>query len=186
MKQGKPNQQPSEWQMFLEICEIHFKKYKIENPIVVELGIDKGMQKKFYEQFLKAEYIGIDKSGRRSIADITGNTHDPETLAILKKKLKGRLINILFIDAGHRYEAVKEDYETYAPLCSDIVALHDIESERLINTQRRQVWRFWDELLAASFTEEKKHEPFMFLPILQYHTKNGPSVRVGIGMIIKR
>ena len=183
MKQGAPNQHPPEWWMFLEICGIYLKRYKIKNPIVVELGIDKGGQKKFYEQLFGAEHIGIDKSGRRSIAEIIGNTHDSETLAILKEKLRGRPINILFIDADHHYEAVKEDYETYAPLCSDIVALHDIESQRLVNTQRRQVWRFWDELSTASFAEEKKHKPLMFIPIVQCYKKDK---KVGIGMIIKK
>lgn len=182
----RPSQHPPEWQAFLEICEMYLKKHGIKNPIVVELGVYKGRQKPFWVKLFKAEHIGIDISTKRYEADIIGNTHDASTIATLKKRLNGRKVDILFIDASHRYDEVKQDYEMYSPLCSGIVALHDIESLRHHNTERRKVWKFWDELLEASFTEEKENEPFLFLPILQCHAKNKKSRRLGIGAIIKR
>ena len=147
MKEGSnPSQHSPEWRAFLEFCESYLKKHKIERPIVVELGSWRGRTKKFYEQFLNAEYIGIDWSRKRSTPDILGDTRDPGTLEKLKGKLKGRPINILFIDASHTYADVKSDYETYGLLCSDIIALHDIELGRHQNIRTRTVWKFWDEL----------------------------------------
>lgn len=182
----RPSQQVSEFQAYLEICEMFLKKHGIKKPIVVELGVYKGRQKPFYEQLLNAEYIGIDIGVREGHADIVGDTHDPETKTALKKKLKGRRIDILFIDACHRYDDVKKDYEMYSPLCSGIVAFHDIEKKRLQNTKGSQVWRYWDDLLEASFDREVEHEPYLFLPVLQFQGKNGRRMRLGIGMIIKK
>lgn len=185
----RPSQHRPEFRAYLEICEMFLKKHGIKRPIVVELGTYKGRQKKFYEQLFDAEYIGVDIHNREapeSHPDIVGNTHDPETKAALKKKLKGRPIDILFIDACHRYDDVKKDYEIYSPLCNGIVALHDIERKRHKNIRNSQVFRFWDELLEASFSEEKKHEPYLYLPVLQCHQKEGRSRRLGIGMVIKK
>ncbi len=171
MEKGSPAQNPSEWRMFLEVCEMYLKKHKIKNPIVVELGIKRNRQKKFYEQFLGAEHIGIDISKKQSNPDIQGNTHDSKTLIKLKSMLEGKAINILFIDALHLYEDVKKDYEMYSPLCSDIIVLHDIK------LMEREVWKFWSELIA------KECKDLLFLTIYQCA---GLERQAGIGMIIKR
>ena len=44
-------------------------------------------------------------------------------------------IDFLFIDAGHSYEAVKEDYEIYSPLVRDygIIAFHDFRTSQGVN-----------------------------------------------------
>ena len=144
--QGRPSQHSGEWRMFLELCESYLEKHKIRNPIVVELGLFANTQKKFYEQFFGSEHIGIDTGRKRCVPDIQGNTHDPMTLEILKEKLAGRPVNILYIDASHTYESVKKDFEMYSPLCTDIIALHDINLGRGKTKETRQVWRFWDEL----------------------------------------
>ena len=180
----QPVQHGSEWLIFLEICEIYLKKHKVENPIVVELGTYNNYQKIFYEQLLRAEHIGIDVKQKRH-PDILGNTHDPKTLEILKEKLNERPINILFIDANHRYEHVKGDFEIYSPLCTDIVAIHDIETRRYENSRKISVWRFWDELKEKSFTVKGELENFLFLSIHQ-HCFDGNKWEMGIGMIIKK
>ena len=136
-----------EWKTFLEFCESYLEKHEIKNPIVVELGIWRDGQKKFYEQLLGACHIGIDSSRKKSKPDIQGNTHDPRTLEALKTKLEGKPIDILFIDASHWYEDVKKDFEMYSPLCNGIIALHDINNSRYQNKAgSREVWKFWDEL----------------------------------------
>ena len=168
----RPSQHKSEWWKFLKLCEAYLKKHKIENPIVVELGIWKNKQKKFYEQLLGAKHIGINYSSRRGVPDLLGNTHDPKTMIKLKEMLNGRSINILFIDASHAYEDVKKDYELYSPLCSDIIALHDIETHRNNRKEDIEVWKFWDEL------KERKDYPFVSICEKEDH--------MGIGMIIKR
>ena len=187
MKQGLPSQHPDEWRAFLEICEAYLENRKIKNPIIVELGLFDGEQKKFYEQLLGAEYIGVSINSRRCIPDIPGSTHDPRTLEALKDKLKGRLINILFIDAAHGYEDVKKDFEEYSPLCSDMVILHDIESRRYDGPTRRraEVWKFWDELRLGAYKGMKEYRDFLFLSIYQ-HMPYRRHIQMGIGIIIKR
>ena len=180
----RPEQHGHEWLTFLEICETYLKKHKIENPIVVELGAYRNCQKKFYEQLLGAEHIGIDVK-KRQHPDIGGDTHAHETLERLKEKLNGRPINILFIDANHRYESVKRDFEVYSPLCTDIIAIHDVETGRYENSRKYGVWRFWDELKKKSFTVKGELENFLFLLIHQ-HCFDGNEWEMGIGMIIKR
>ena len=185
-RKGRPAQHPSEWKMFLEICEMYMKTHGIKKPIVVELGVYYGMQRQFYEQFFDAEYIGIDYDTKRSVPDIIGDTMVPETLDALTSKLKGRPINILFIDAGHTYKAVKQDFNVYSPLCSDIVALHDIESGRYADSSHRMVWKFWDELKERSYKEKGKLSEFMFLTIRQRFAHRRISQRLGIGLVLKR
>lgn len=185
LMEDRPSQHYPEWQMFLEICEMYLKKHKIKNPIVVELGIYENKQKKFWEQLFEAKHIGIDASVRRCIPDIHGNTHDPKTLEMLKKKLKGKPINILFIDAGHCYESVKQDFEIYSPLCSNIVAFHDIDLGRYKPVKNRKVWKFWDELRLKAHMEKRGYENYLFLSI--YQRKSIERNRdIGIGVIIKK
>jgi len=162
--------------MFLELCEMYLKKHEIKNPIVVELGVKRNKQKRFYEELLGAEHIGIDISDRSGIPDILGNTHDPETMEALKKKLQGRPINILFIDACHFYEDVKQDFEMYEPLCSDIIVLHDIM------LHRREVGKFWGELRKKARKGIEEYRNFLFLSIYQHRKDN---LQLGIGIIIK-
>lgn len=170
--EDRPSQRKSEWLEFLEFCETYLKKHKIENPIVVELGTWNNKQKQFYEQLLGARHIGINFRKKRGMPDIYGNTHDPKTMAKLKEMLNGRQINILFIDASHIYEDVKKDYELYSPLCSDIVAIHDIMTHRHKKGKEYGVWEFWDEL--------KAQENYSFTSICE--KKN----HMGIGVITKR
>ena len=146
-----PLQTKDEWRIFLEICDSYLKERKIKNPIVVELGNWKGKQKLFYEQLFGATYISIDCSKKRDRPEIQGLTSDPRTLEKLKERLAGRRVNILFIDADHHYEAVKKDYEIYAPLCDDIIAFHDVNYPSIM--------KLWNELKAIpSVSPIKKKE----------------------------
>jgi len=175
----KPFQFRPEWQLFLELCEMYLIKHKIENPIVVELGCWRNRQKKFYEQILNAEHYGIDISASHS-PDILGNTHDPKVMNSLKKKLKGRQIDILFIDASHDYGDVKKDFELYSPLCDRIIAFHDIESYRYLKGKKTRVWKFWDELKR---NVNKGVEGYRHLMLVSLHQHRGGNM--GIGMVIK-
>jgi len=181
---GRPSQNWPEWQMCLEICDTYLKKHEIKKPIVVELGADRGRQKKFWEQLFGAQHIGIDKSLQGGLPDIIGDTHDLKTLEMLKEKLGGQPINMLFIDAGHGYEDVKKDFEIYSPLCTDIVMFHDIETSRYFTKARTQVSRFWDKLMEEAYRRDGKYKEFLFLSIYQHFSVRTP--QMGIGMIIKR
>jgi len=83
------------------------------------------------------------------------------TFTHLKDLLDGKPIDFLFIDADHRYEGVKRDFELYSPLVRSggLIAFHDIRP----NTQdaNTQVHRFWDEIKTCGFpAEEVVHEPY--------------------------
>ena len=207
MRRGAPKQHPPEWQTFLEFCESYLEKHGIKNPIVVELGTWRDTQKKFYEQLLNAHHIGIDITGDQNAPDILGNTHDPKTIEKLKGKLGGKPINILFIDASHRYKNVKRDFAIYAPLCSDIIAIHDIELGRYQEASTREVWKFWDELRLKTHAETQpytfcpvsssicplevnrlqleEYKNYLFISIHQYRD-NGDKSQKGIGLVIKK
>jgi len=172
----RPSQRKQEWLAYLEICEIYLKKHNIKKPIVVELGVYFNKQKRFYEQLLGAEHIGIDIADRRSVPDIIGDTHDSETLKRLKERLDDRDINILFIDASHKFDDVKKDFKIYSPLSVDIVAFHDTEIGKRGGRDGHQVWRFWDIVKDIAY---KNDEKVMLFSIQHGH---GP----GIGMMIKK
>lgn len=186
MSEGMPDQQPHEWLMFLEVCSTYLEKHKIKNPVVVELGLLRNRQKKFWTQLFGAEHIGIDISENRAKLDIIGDSHDPKTLKELKGKLKGRPINILFIDADHSYESVKKDFEMYSPLCENIVAFHDIEKNRNRSEGKSKVWKFWDELREIAFKESRGYEKYTFLSICGRNFKKATGRCLGIGVIVKK
>lgn len=176
------SQQVGEWRTFLEICDKYLKEHNIKNPVVVELGVWLNRQKIFYEKLLNAEHIGIDIDTERSIPDIVGNTHDPSTLATLKEKLRGRPINILFIDAAHSYEDAEQDFGMYGPLCNGIIAFHDIEMSRFGGRRKARVWRYWDELKRQAGRKEE-YKNFLFISI--YQRRRNKPYRIGLGVIIK-
>ncbi|MCJ7617584.1 MAG: class I SAM-dependent methyltransferase, partial [Desulfobacterales bacterium] len=151
----RPSQRKEEWLAYLEICELYLKKHAIKKPMVVEIGVYKNKQKKFYEQLLGAEHIGIDISDRRSVPDIKGDTRNPETLTRLKEKLAGRNINILFIDGCHQYDDVRKDFKAFSPLCTDIVAFHDTEIGRRGGRDGHQAWVLWDQLKDDAYYNDK-------------------------------
>ena len=166
----QPNQCLEEWKCFLEFVEAYFKNRGITRPIIVELGIEVNYQKQFYEEFLGAEHIGIDIVERRH-PDILGSTHDEETLNKLKVKLDGRDINLLFIDASHRYEDAKKDYEMYGFLTRNIIAFHDV----LHNDPRdkgARVRLLWEEIMKG----ENRYTKIVFSLKSSY---------MGIGVIVK-
>ncbi len=168
----RPSQRREEWLAYLEICKMYFKKHNIKKPVVVELGVYKNRQKKFYETLLGAEHIGIDISEKKSTPDIKGSSHDPETLKKLKERLNGRDINILFIDACHKYEDVRHDFETYSPLCVDIIAFHDTEIGRRGGRDGHQAWKFWDILKNNAYRNDEK--------ILFYSIQHGQGPGIGV------
>lgn len=164
-----PNQQIQEWRFFLEFIEAYFKDRNIMNPLIVELGSGHNQQKDFYEKLFDAEHIGIDIK-RRYRPDILGDTGNLATLNHLKKRLAGRPINLLFIDGGHKYETIKNDYELYGPLTKNIIAFHDIKCP-LDDVEAKL---FWPEVCIA----ESKSTKIEF-----YIERKRPNM--GIGLLIR-
>jgi hypothetical protein len=172
-------QDPLEWRNFLGFCSDYFTSRGILRPLVVEIGIWNGLQRRFYEALLGAEYIGIDNGvpfapitikEPCAVPDILGDSHDPATLEKLLRRLAGRRVDLLFIDGDHSYASVRQDFELYSPLTQHIVAFHD-----MIGTEG--VARFWGELVAA-----EKSRPFV---IFRKDSSVDWVLQMGIGLLIK-
>jgi predicted O-methyltransferase YrrM len=102
---------------------------------------------------------------------LRADSHSTATLANLREILGGREIDLLFIDADHTYEGVKQDFELYSPLVASggIIGFHDIAP--LAPSEDYGVHRFWDEV---------KHH-YKSREIIARHDQRG----FGIGLLQK-
>ena len=159
---------------FLEFCRGYFIHREVFNPFVVEIGVKEGKQRPFYEQYLNAQYIGIDIN-TNTPATIKGDSKNPETWSKLMEILNGDQIDLLFIDGAHDYATVESDYEMYSPIVRHIIAFHDLCG------MREDVGKFW------RFIVEKEKLRYTFITIFQwgYYPVHSGDV-MGIGMMIKK
>lgn len=169
----------AEWQSFLEFVIAYFKNRSVEKPLVVEIGILHNEQQAFYKELLGADYIGIDIE-QNNEPDILGDSAQLTTLNKLKKRLKGRKIDLLFIDGNHTYKGVKADYELYGPLTKHLIAFHDVHS--MLEDRALGVNRYWNEMI-----RENQQTTAIFH---RYNTavsiKDNRYINEGIGVVIKR
>lgn len=112
------------------------------SPLDMRDGKDvyKGRDRQRFRNFIRAD---------QSCYLIDGNSQLIETKINLMQRLtKAGVqlpIDVLFIDADHRYEGVKRDYELYAPLVREggIIGFHDVVEQ---NDERSGVHHLWEEL----------------------------------------
>lgn len=78
-------------------------------------------------------------------------SYSPRTVDRVAKFLKGRMIDVLFIDGDHRYEGVKQDFLCYRRFLRDggLVFFHDIVEDRGGRAWAGGVPRLWKELAPA-------------------------------------
>jgi len=145
----KPSQHKEEFKRFFDFLLANQNCHK---PVVVEIGVRAGNQRRFYKELLGADYRGIDIFRTTDPEFIQGRSENPETLDKLKQWLNGRRIDVLFIDGDHTYEGVKGDWERYGPL-ADVVAFHDINAKLRVN---QDVCEFWKEVSIGRRTMEIK------------------------------
>ncbi len=77
---------------------------------------------------------------------ILGSSHDESTVNKLVTLLKGRKIDLLFVDGDHSHDGVLNDWNIYRNYLkrNSLVAFHDIlKNEKL---QSVQVWKLWERL----------------------------------------
>lgn len=168
-------QDMAEWRTYLEFVSGYFAARMIEHPTVVEIGVMFNAQKPFYTDLMGALHIGVD-CNPNACPDILGDSHDPQTVDVLRERLAGRQVDLLFIDGGHSYESVKRDYELFAPLAKHLVAFHDVFAQ-----VHSEVWRFWQELTSNDGT--------MSVLFGRHNAAASPAdnryVDMGIGVVIK-
>lgn len=137
----KPGQQKAEYYYFLKWLWYYFKERAIPNPLVVEIGIRRGAQKRFYKMLLGADHIGIDISSTYATPDILGDSGDLRIRNELISRLGAQRADLIFIDGDHSLRGVRRDYELYKDL-APVIAIHDIYCTR----EDVAVLDFWDSL----------------------------------------
>lgn len=85
-------------------------------------------------------YSGFGYPGQ-SIRVLPGDSRGVSTQKAVTKALKGRKLDLLFIDGDHSFEAVKSDFDIYRQYVSanGLIAFHDIRYD--------DVRRFWKSLV---------------------------------------
>lgn len=85
---------------------------------------------------------------------IWGNSNDPRVIAIAKSKSP---FDLVLIDADHRYEGVKRDWENFHQL-APVIALHDIDApdDHMSDGYLNGVGKFWREI-----KDGYRHEEFI-------------------------
>lgn len=84
-----------------------------------------------------------------NVTGIVANSHHVSTYNTVKTLLNGELADLLFIDAEHSYQGVKEDYFMYKGFVRSggYIVFHDIQDHERWRGISMEVPRFWGELL---------------------------------------
>jgi len=120
--------------------------YKAFNPdLLVTIESDQASLNFVTKRIKDGEFAYMTPS---PIIGISGNSNSTKTLANVLSVLKGRLIDFLFIDGDHTYDAVKKDFKLYSPFVKryGIIAFHDA---MIKNNEGVEVHKFWDEIAAS-------------------------------------
>ncbi len=134
----RPFQKTSELLVFLQrvaslkpvaICEIGaasggtlcaLSHTATESAIVVSVDL----------QFTAARLKALPRLGRpdQALACIEGDSHEPHVHARVASALRGRMLDLLFIDGDHSHAGVKADFEMYRGLVrpGGLIGFHDI------------------------------------------------------------
>ncbi len=115
-----------------------------ENAIIISIDLPGGLYGGGYS-ILKFPLYKAFRLPKQNLFLIRANSHSKATLNQLKRILKGKHLDFLFIDGDHSYKGVKKDFEMYSPLVKrgGIVAFHDI-AYSLSNIN--EVYKFWEEI----------------------------------------
>ncbi|MBU0660571.1 class I SAM-dependent methyltransferase [Patescibacteria group bacterium] len=123
--------------LFTRVADASADIYSIDLPGGAFGGGYAFWKKRLYKAFARKE---------QTIHLIRANSHETKTKERLEKKLKGRQIDVLFIDGDHSYEGVKQDFELYQDLVrpGGLIGFHDVAK----HTPERNchVDQYWQEI----------------------------------------
>lgn len=88
---------------------------------------------------------------------IWGNSHDAD---VLGQVYKHGPFDLVFIDADHSYDAVRQDFMDYGTL-SSMVALHDIDIENKPGIDEARLARYGTHILWKELKEQYRHEEIL-------------------------
>ncbi len=122
-----------------------FSKILKNNSTIISIDLPGGEYGGGYPFYKVPLYKSFINDNQRLFL-IRANSQNINTLKRVKKYLNGEKIDLLFIDADHSYNGVKNDFEIYRNLVKDggIIAFHDIVKHKdRINSE---VDIFWNEI----------------------------------------
>lgn len=95
----------------------------------------------------------------QTVVLLRGDSHSDAMKEELVRKLGPEPFDLIMIDADHRYEGVKRDFELYGPLVANdgVIVMHDILPN--IFDAEIQVDGFWQDVKARYDTEEIVENP---------------------------
>lgn len=174
-------------QNYYEVSRLCERLDKLKPKVILEIGVEYGGTMAIWSEFADddALYVGVDidvhilrnkfQNRNQTFKLIIGNTLLDKTYDKVKEALAGREVDFLFIDGGHHYEEVKNDYERFSPLVrkGGIIALHDINVS-LLWEHHKDVNQFWNELKTNATKVGVETEEFINI---------GGKIHYGIGMI---
>ena len=123
-----------------------WSRYLNSAKVLVSLDIRlPGRRSEFFRQF----------SPRKEISTIEGDSREKQTYKLTKNKIGDQNIDFLYIDGSHKYNHVKQDFDTYSNLVGEngIIGLHDISHPGT------GVPQLWEELEKNYCTEEFGNTP---------------------------
>lgn len=103
-------------------------KIAAKDALVMSIDLPSGQfGGEFYPEWKMDLYKSFANHDQK-IATIRGDSHDANTLEMVKKLLEKRNLDFLFIDGDHTYQGVKKDFELYSSLLKEdgVIGFHDI------------------------------------------------------------
>jgi predicted O-methyltransferase YrrM len=90
------------------------------------------------------------------------DSHASQTLQLVKRRLAGQQLDVLYLDGDHSYEGIKTDFELYRPLVrpGGLIVFHDIVPDSRTRYGIRtssdvgEVPKFWQEIKSVYASEE--------------------------------
>lgn len=150
---------------------IEFTDFLVEYcdcDVMLEIGAYEGKSSEYWSELFEV-VITVDlkdppKNLPENVIWVKGNTHEPETLDLVKEKLTElgkRKVDFLFIDGDHSAKGVKDDYLNFESKVKKggIIAFHDIVKSDFHAKHKCFVNEFWEEFRENNLVSEIIHEP---------------------------
>jgi predicted O-methyltransferase YrrM len=129
-----------------------------ESCYLISLDLPQGPWGGGYAAWKRSLFRRLLRRGQK--ADfVRADSHSDESLEQVRRLLRGRQLDVLFIDGDHSYEGVKRDCEMYSPLLrpGGLVIFHDVAKHAA--ELRCHVHRFWHEVRISGKSMEIIADP---------------------------